>query len=195
MTFKDQLLHGMTIRESATDGSDFTNPAADYRRLFLGEDGLLHVKDSAGTVTDPYTGGGSSSELDYAQITSPVAPTATTEATANTVVTGAAVAYDGSTPINIEFFSPQARAQGTTNAQLILVLYDGAASIGLLGVLNSPSSNPNWVPLLARTRITPSAATHTYSIRAFVSTGTASIQAGAGGLGAVVPAFMRITAA
>ena len=41
-----------TIRESADDGSDFTNPAADYRRLFLGEDGELHPKDSAGTVTD-----------------------------------------------------------------------------------------------------------------------------------------------
>lgn len=52
MTFKDALLHGMTIRESADDGSDFTNPAADYRRLFLGEDGQLHVKDSSGTVTD-----------------------------------------------------------------------------------------------------------------------------------------------
>lgn len=49
--FSDALLHGMTIRESADDGSDFTNPAADYRRLFLGEDGLLHLKDSSGTVT------------------------------------------------------------------------------------------------------------------------------------------------
>ena len=45
-------LFGITIRESADDGSDFTNPDADYRRLFLGEDGQLHVKDSAGTVTD-----------------------------------------------------------------------------------------------------------------------------------------------
>lgn len=44
--------YGLTIRESATDGSDFTNPDADYRRLFLGEDGSLHLKDSAGTVTD-----------------------------------------------------------------------------------------------------------------------------------------------
>lgn len=57
MTFKDALLHGMTIRESATDGSDFTNPTADYRRLFLGEDGVLHVKDSSGTVTDPFPAG------------------------------------------------------------------------------------------------------------------------------------------
>lgn len=57
--FSDAELFGMTIRESATDGSDFTNPSADYRRLFLGEDGFLHVKDSAGSVTDPYdTGGG-----------------------------------------------------------------------------------------------------------------------------------------
>lgn len=53
--FSTEPLFGMTIRESATDGSDFTNPAADYRRLFLGEDGLLHVKDSAGTVTNPYS--------------------------------------------------------------------------------------------------------------------------------------------
>jgi hypothetical protein len=52
--FNTTKLFGMTIRESATDGSDFTNPDADYRRLFLGEDGLLHVKDSAGTVSDPY---------------------------------------------------------------------------------------------------------------------------------------------
>jgi hypothetical protein len=50
--FSTAKLFGMTIRESATDGSDFTNPDADYRRLFLGEDGQLHVKDSAGSVTD-----------------------------------------------------------------------------------------------------------------------------------------------
>ena len=50
--FSLSKLFGLTIRESATDGSDFTNPDADYRRLFLGEDGQLHVKDSAGTVTD-----------------------------------------------------------------------------------------------------------------------------------------------
>jgi hypothetical protein len=50
--FSAAKLFGMTIRESANDGSDFTNPDADYRRLFLGEDGALHLKDSAGTVTD-----------------------------------------------------------------------------------------------------------------------------------------------
>lgn len=56
--FSGAKLHAMTIRESTNDGSDFTNPDADFRRLFLGEDGLLWVKDSAGTVTHPYDGAG-----------------------------------------------------------------------------------------------------------------------------------------
>jgi hypothetical protein len=61
--FIDAELFGMTIRESANDGSDFTNPSADSRRLFLGEDGQLHVKDSAGTVTDIGTGSGINSTI------------------------------------------------------------------------------------------------------------------------------------
>lgn len=40
------------LEERASDGSDTANPAADHRALFLGEDGLLHLRDSAGTVTD-----------------------------------------------------------------------------------------------------------------------------------------------
>jgi hypothetical protein len=60
--FSLEKLFGITIRESATDGSDFTNPDADYRRLFLGEDGALHLKDSAGAVTD--IGGGGSVATD-----------------------------------------------------------------------------------------------------------------------------------
>lgn len=51
------LVYGVHIRESANDGSDFSNGATDYRVLFLGEDGLLHVKDSAGVVTEPWTSG------------------------------------------------------------------------------------------------------------------------------------------
>lgn len=47
----DNLFPKIIIRESANDGSDFSNPAADYRVLFLGEDGALHLRDSAGTVT------------------------------------------------------------------------------------------------------------------------------------------------
>lgn len=54
---ESEHIYGVQLRESADDGSDFSNADADYRILFLGEDGLLHVKDAAGSVTDPYTGG------------------------------------------------------------------------------------------------------------------------------------------
>lgn len=42
----------LTLEEVLSDGSTLTNPAADHRRLFLGEDGQLHLRDSSGTVTD-----------------------------------------------------------------------------------------------------------------------------------------------
>lgn len=50
---ENEKIYGLKIRESANDGSDFGTPDADYRFLFLGEDGRLHVKDSADAVTDP----------------------------------------------------------------------------------------------------------------------------------------------
>jgi hypothetical protein len=55
----DNLFPKVIIRESANDGSDFSNPTADYRVWFVGEDGSMHLKDSAGTVTDFPAGGGS----------------------------------------------------------------------------------------------------------------------------------------
>lgn len=55
---EDAIIYGIQIRESANDGSDFGNADADYRIVFLGEDGLWHAKDSAGTVTNPFSGGG-----------------------------------------------------------------------------------------------------------------------------------------
>ena len=77
--FSDVPAAGITIRESADDGSDFTNPIADYRRLFLGEDGLLHVKGPTGTVTSPYTGGiadqGLATFLDFDGAAAPADPT------------------------------------------------------------------------------------------------------------------------
>ena len=56
---ESEHIYGVQLRESADDGSDFSSADADYRIVFLGEDGFLHAKDSSGTVTDPYdvTGG------------------------------------------------------------------------------------------------------------------------------------------
>src|SRR5512139_1941377 len=56
MKASENQVPSVTLEEVASDGSDLTNPAADHRRLFLGEDGALHLRDSAGTVTDVSSG-------------------------------------------------------------------------------------------------------------------------------------------
>jgi hypothetical protein len=126
-------------------------------------------------------------ELDYAQWTAGVNITATTEATANTIVTGGAVSYDGSTVVLIEFFIP-ASTRGTTYTQFWL--YDGSSSIGAIGVNSGGSTGLSFH--LSR-RLTPSNASHTYSLRGSVDGATGTATGGAGGAGAYVPGFIRIT--
>src|SRR4029077_6905393 len=56
--FENVLAPYLTVEEIAADGSEIADhPPADYRRLFLGEDGALHLMDSAGTVTDVVAAG------------------------------------------------------------------------------------------------------------------------------------------
>lgn len=134
-------------------------------------------------------------EIDYAQITSSASITATTEATATTVVTGNAVTYDGATVVLVHFFAPGWTHNQTRNTMGI-VLYDGAASIGQIGVWRSTANaNDDYGIINCFARITPSAAAHTYSVRAYVQNATATIRAGTGGSGQNYPAFIRITKA
>lgn len=156
------------------------------------------------TITNTGSGGGGSDptsspgyEYDYAEVTSSTSITATTEATANTVVTANPVAFDGSTVIYVEVYSPSWRP-GTDAAgrELRPCLYDdtggGAASIGQIGLFVTSASGADGKGGTLRRRLTPSAATHTYSLRAFVNAGTGSISGGAGGSGAAMPAYIRL---
>lgn len=135
-------------------------------------------------------------EFDYAEITSPVNITATVEASATTIITGNAVTYDGSTIVVIECFVPYIQAPGNdTNTSLWL--YDGSSSIGRLTLMSNQTatgvSGSFRIPTVARRRLTPSNAAHTYSIRGTVNAGTGIANAGAGGSGASMPAYIRIT--
>lgn len=136
-------------------------------------------------------GGSGGTELDYVEKTSNTSITATTEGTANTIVTGSAVAYDGSTVIIIKFST--ALVVTSTSSVFDVWLYDGAASIGRLA--EAQGSAAIGVPILVERRITPSAATHTYSIRASTGAGTATVVGGAGGIGVSAPAYIRIVTA
>jgi hypothetical protein len=166
------------------------------------DDGDVLTWDDTGgewVAAAPTGGGGGgtgvAAEYDYAQITSPASPTATTEATANTVITGAAVTYDGATPVLVEFFSPFITPPSGALHNVTIVLYDGSSSVGQMGIVTANPTNASRFPTKLAYRLTPSAASHTYSIRAYVDSGTGTIHAGTAGSGNYVPAYMRITSA
>lgn len=133
-------------------------------------------------------------ELDYVEITANATTNQTVEASATTLITGSAVTYDGATTVLIEFFTqrgdPSALAAG---GQLVLNLYEDGTDIGRIAQVGTNGAGMGNAIRCARRR-TPSAGSHTYSIRGWVSAaGTAAVQAGAGGAATTMPAFIRVT--
>ncbi len=132
--------------------------------------------------------------LDYVQITSAATITNTTEATADIVITSSATVFDG-TACWFEFYSPQLICP--TNVFLLVLLFDNtastSASIGrFVNVTNGGSISEGGT---FRRKITPSAGTRTYSVRAIVASGSGTVGAGAGGAAAYMPAYLAITKA
>lgn len=130
-------------------------------------------------------------ELDYAELTSNKTITATTEAGANTVLAGASVTYDGSTPVIVEFYSELVRGD-TSGTVLYIYLYEDSASIGRLAYIDAAAGR---IPVHVARRLTPSSGAHTYTVKAAVASGSGVVSGGAGGSGNSMPGFLRITRA
>ncbi len=185
-------------------GSALTNPMSAVGDIIQGTTAGAPAALAAPAAGKVLTGAGTTTplvysyppgyELDHVQFTGVVSPTATTEATANTVVAGNSVAYDGSTIVMIEFFCNGATPDtGGTTGTLIFTLYDGSSSIGLWGYVYSQAASNAYRPVHLARRLTPSNASHTYSCRAYVNTGTGTVIGGSGGAAANVPGFIRVT--
>lgn len=125
-------------------------------------------------------------ELDYAQITAPVSVTAITEATANAIVTGNSVTYDGSR-VKVELFTPESFGGNITH----VLLRDAT----ILGYPDKSVDTAQDGAVLTNTFDTPPAGAHQYAWKAYTNTGTKTVGAGAGGTGALLPAFLRVTRA
>lgn len=128
-------------------------------------------------------------QLNRKTITSNVSVTATAEGTADTVIASDSVTFDG-LAIEIEFYSPG--ATGGAGGSMTLVLLRDSTVVGQVQVFVSASRN---VPVQVRAQDTPAAGAHTYTVKAFVASGTGTIGANAGGSGLLLPAFLKITKA
>ena len=137
--------------------------------------------------------GAGAGEISYTEFTSDVNVTASTEATANTIVTAPAYTYDGNTAVLVQFYAYAIWHTPANNFIDSFYLYDGSSSIGRIA-LNESLDNfiQEQGPILATYRITPSAGSHTFSVRAATGGITLVVGAGTGGNGASVPGYIRI---
>jgi hypothetical protein len=128
--------------------------------------------------------------LDYKEFTSPVSVTATTEGTANTVITADSVAFDGAA-VWIEFSSPAVQPAGGFTTSIVLRDDTAGTVLGRIAAVSGPAA----VPAVIRRRLTPAAGARIYSVRAYTVGGTAIVGGGVGGSGADMPGYISITKA
>lgn len=135
-------------------------------------------------------------EFGYDQITAGVNVASTTEATGTTIISCAAHTFDGS-PVMCEFYSPLVVLPAANPGLITVSLFEAATQIGELAWerVGTGAGVVTYASISASLRFTPTAASHTYTITAFVNstTGTPSIGAGAGGTATNVPCFCRFT--
>lgn len=141
------------------------------------------------------TSAGGVTVLSYVEWTTSVPISPTTAATATTVVTAAAITGDGSTQICIEGFSPSPLVGNTATARLYIALFDGSTQLGVMADLGNAAAAFLRQHFYARRYLTPSAASHTYSLRAYRFNTDGDVTAGVGGSGdgVLMPGYIRIT--
>jgi hypothetical protein len=185
-----ELLHG----DGSPEGSAFAPQGSVYMRR---DQAGLYLKTTAVTLDTGWVlnGGG---ELDFKQATADITGiTATTEAGATTVLTGNSAAYDGSR-VKVEFYAPEiAYVAGSGTNKVTLVFLRDSTVIGQAVILETGSTLVNGEGPMAECFDTPPAGAHTYAVKAFAAATSPNytLKAGAGGSGALVAAYLRVTKA
>ncbi len=126
-------------------------------------------------------GGGSGGEVAFQDFTTPVSITATSEGSADPVVTAPSFTPNGTSAYLFEFYAPDANPDFATGTYLALYLFEDGSSIGTIWDLQIVSVGFSLTGVYAQARLTPTSSSHIYSIRAAVDTGTGVVSAGAGG--------------
>lgn len=180
-----ETLHG----DGSPEGLEYAPQGSLYLRRDGGDAWHLYVKTTAATLSTGWIAL-PGQEFDYAQITaSPAGITATTEATSQSVITGGDVYYDGSR-VKVSLFVPKLTASASLSATF--VVYRDSTVIGQVfgGTVNTTLEGTEFTLF-----DTPAAGAHTYAVKAFVSAGTLTVNAGAGGSGNLLPGWLRVTKA
>lgn len=121
--------------------------------------------------------------------TASISVTSTVSGSPTDVISLGAVAFDG-TACFLEFFSSD--IIGVSGQTLTIDLWDNTTQIDTVAVNAATNTTLYASPVFVSIPITPSAATHTYKVRGWVTnTGTATVSAGPGGANAKTPMWIR----
>jgi hypothetical protein len=177
----------------------FTNASQRTSQLTAPVLNQLSMRDDRPGAIERWSGSAwvdlvTKSELQYTERTANLSITSTTETSADAVVQGASMAFDGN-PVLLEGFLPAVVPPAVAGAILHIWLYQDGLSIGRLGAVGNPAGAQMIAPVFAARRMTPSAGSHNYTIGATVSGSTGTVGAGPGGLGQYLPAYLRISRA
>jgi hypothetical protein len=130
--------------------------------------------------------------LDSIEIKANVSITGTSENSATTVITNSFRQYDGATPIEIEFYTPNLQVSSTTMYVILKsadVLGGPKTSLGIMAGDSIPTSN---IPFRCLYSFTPAAGQLQYSINVYATGGSGLITAASGTSGTYVPAYSVI---
>ena len=133
-------------------------------------------------------------ELAYAEKTTPTVITSRAAATPTTIVDAPSITCDGTTPVIVEGFIPQAKSSTVAGTNIFYPsLWDsvGPTELGEGG----GHVDLAWLvgPLVVRRRVTPAAGAHVFSLKAYSTLQNVDAQGGVGGTGIFVPAYIRVS--
>lgn len=197
ITASSQKITNLAVASASTDAASlansldqFTAPAAN---VSMNSHKLTSLTSGA-AATDAAAWGQLPHIVDSATRTTNLSVTATTEGAAQTILTGSGFTADGTTQYLVEFFAGTVIIGTTSGSNCTLVLLDGASVvIGKWCVLGNNSTAGPFGPIFLRYLVTPSAASHTYSVAAFRNASNATVDAGSGGSAADPPALLTVT--
>jgi hypothetical protein len=152
---------------------------------------MSNISGRSGSFTVP----GGLIELGYGQMTSNITINNATAGVGTEVIAPLTVVCDGN-PILVEFFSPEARPSQNANDELNISLFeDSSEKIRSWGRNYNAAGGYNNKPTYLSVRLTPSAGTHTYGVKAYVSNASnaGSVGGGTGTSTTSAPCFLRVS--
>jgi hypothetical protein len=138
--------------------------------------------------------GGGVTVVEVVTFTATVSIAGTAEATPTNVVSLAAHTLTSSVVYCLELFAASVAPGPTTGSRIDVIYRDGTTSQGIVARYEQNSaSTVRFGALYARVYITGDGASHTYVFAAYRLISDGSIAAGAGGSGALLPGYIRLS--